>query len=317
MSKLVLIDGHSILYRAYHAIPSLTSPDGKPTNAVFGFISMLLRTLQELKPDYTVIVFDRPGGTFRNQWYPNYQAQRKTPDDDFIVQIDTTENLLKSMGFCTEGQVGYEADDIIGTLSNKVAEMPNEKIDIVIVTSDRDQLQLVNDHVRLLMPAVSLGVTKLYGEKETVERMGVTPAYIADFKGLAGDPSDNIPGVPGIGPKTAADLINRFGSLEEIYEHLSEVEKSSVREKLENNRDIAFLSKKLATIVLDAPVAIDWSKWTTPDLVRPEIVTSLHELGFESLVKRLTKPISGVAVKQVQPAVQKQPQKNDEQMELF
>ncbi len=298
MSRFVIIDGHAVLYRAYHALPPMNSRDGRPTNAVYGFVSMMLRVVESLAPTHLAVVFDRPGGTFRNELFKDYQAQRPRADDDFISQIATVHEMLEAAGIAVFEMDGFEADDIMGTIVQKLEirggkldnEVGNEKLEqeIIIVTGDRDLLQLATERVKLYMPMKNLSEAKLYGVEEAKERMGVEPHMIPDFKALAGDPSDNIPGVSGVGPKTAVKLITTFGSVENLYEHLADVDKVAVREKLQEHRDNAFMSKKLATIVCDAPIEFSLEDCIMPDLLQPDFIEYLNTLGFKSLIKRLT-----------------------------
>ena len=244
MNRLVLIDGHAILYRAYHALPTtLTTSSGQIVNAVYGFTSMLLRVIAELKPTHLIVVFDTPEQTFRNKLYKDYQIQRPKADDEFIAQIGVVKKVVAEMGIPMSEKAGFEADDVIGSIAFQAKNLKvksqkstlrlrsgqevkstsqNSKIEeIIIVTSDRDMLQLVNDKVKLYMPVKGLSLSKLYGEKEVEERMGVKSSQIVDYKGLVGDPSDNYPGIPGIGPKSAEKLLGQWGTLENIYAHLS------------------------------------------------------------------------------------------------
>lgn len=276
MNRLVLIDGNAVLHRAYHAIPPLTAPDGSVVNAVYGFATMMLRLIGDLKPTHIAVAFDRPKPTFRKKMFEGYQAKRPKMDEELSDQIPKVHDLIASFGIPIFEKDGFEADDIIGTLAHN---RKKEKIDqIIIVTGDRDILQLVEDEkVLVYMPTKGLSEAKLYGEKEVKERMGVAPDKIPDFKALAGDPSDNYPGVPGIGPKTAVSLLATYKTLEGILKtkELSAVEKESAQ-----------LGKDLATICLDVP--IEGSLKPLGTLNRPEAIEVLTALGFRSLLKRLT-----------------------------
>lgn len=313
MSWLVLIDGNAILHRAYHALPpSLTNKNGEPTNAVYGFVGMLLRVIEDLKPTHLAVAFDRPAPTFRKKMYSPYQAQRPDMEDTLVSQVSKIHHVVKSMGIASYGLDGYEADDVMGTIANKVVKSGNshaelvsasksKKIpkqvrddisyldEVVIVTGDRDLLQLVNKKVKLYMPVKGLSDAKLFGEKEAEERMGVPPSQIADLKGLMGDPSDNYPGVSGIGPKTAVSLLQQFGSVENLYTHLDQVANPSVRDKLLKDKDNALLSFKLATVVTDVPVEFDTEKMKLPDdFLTQEVIEAFGNLGFRTLLRRLT-----------------------------
>lgn len=307
MQRLVLLDGNAILHRAYHALPPLTNPKGELTNAVYGFVSMLLRVIEDLQPTHIVVTFDRPAPTFRKELFKEYQAQRPEMEDGLSQQVDKVHRVVKAMDIPIYEKDGFEADDVIGTLAKQAQQKMDE---IVIVTGDRDLLQLVNGKVKLYMPVKGLTEAKLFGKKEATERMGVTPEHVVDLKALMGDPSDNYPGVAGIGPKTAIGLIEQFGTVENIYKHLKDIKKTAVVTKLESDRDNAFLSKKLATVVTDAPVTFDRKKSELNDLLTKAVIDVFGEMGFKTLLKRLTK-LSGKEV-----ADQKK-QQTEEQMGLF
>lgn len=326
MSRLVLIDGNAILHRAYHALPlSLTTPDGQPTNAVYGFVSMLLNVIETLKPTHLAVAFDRPKPTFRKELFKDYQAQRPEMETALVSQIEKVHKVVIALGIPIFEKDGFEADDVIASLASQVssksqpwADRPlDEKInEVVVVTGDRDLLQLVNHKVKLFMPVKGLTESKLFGEKEAEERMGVTPKQIPDFKALAGDPSDNYPGVAGIGPKTAVNLLKEFGSVANLYKQLDKVANPSVREKLAKDKDNAMLSYKLATVVSDAPVKFDPAKAElATDLLTREVIEVFGSLGFRTLLKRLGKMMQ----KEVpELATQKSAKKKDgRQMELF
>lgn len=271
MNRLVLIDGNAILHRAYHALPPFTAPDGSLVNAVYGFVSMLIKLFHDLKPTHIAVAFDRAAPTFRKELFKEYQAQRPKMEDALVGQVDKVHEVVSAFGVPTYELDGFEADDVIGTIAKQVTDQ------VIIVTSDRDLLQLVRDEkVFVFMPTKGLSEGKLYGEKEVVERMGVTPTQIPDFKALAGDPSDNYPGVPGIGPKTAATLLTKHKSLAEILPTLSADDQKSAR-----------LGLELASIRTDVPIAFDFEKSRIPTLDTPSSRQVLEELHFPSLLKRL------------------------------
>jgi len=203
MGKLVLIDGNAILHRAFHALPPMTNKMGEPTNAIYGLVSMFLRVIQDLKPTHIAVAFDEKEPTFRHKEFKEYQSQRPPVAEDLSSQFEKARNFFKAAGVPVYSMPGFEADDVIGTIADKSKE------NVVIVTGDRDQLQLINDKIKLYMPIAGLANAKLFGEVETKERMGVAPNLIDDYKALVGDPSDNYHGVPGIGPKTAIDLLEK------------------------------------------------------------------------------------------------------------
>lgn len=290
MNRLVLIDGNAILHRAYHALPPLTAPDGSVVNAVYGFASMLFKIVNDIKPTHVAVAFDRAAPTFRKEMFKAYQATRPKMEEALVSQIDKVHDLIAAFGIPVYEKDGFEADDVIGTICQQVNSKSIDQI--IIVTGDRDILQLVEDEkVLVFMPTKGLSEGKLYGEKEVVERMGVKPSQIADYKALAGDPSDNYPGVAGIGPKTAAALILQFGNLEQLYkgieEHEAEVSET-VLNKLKAGEENAELSQQLATIRTDAPVEFDIHKARKATLDTPDARKALEDLHFSSLLKRLT-----------------------------
>jgi DNA polymerase-1 len=285
MSKLILIDGNAILHRAYHALPkSLTTKEGEPINAVYGFVSMLLRIIQDLEPTHLAVAFDRKEPTFRKEKFEEYQAHRPEMDEELVSQFDKTKKILTAMGIPVYSKVGFEADDVIGTLSRKASKDDFQEIDIV--TGDRDILQLVDDKVKVYLPVRGLSEGKLFGEREVVEKMGVKPKQIVDYKGLVGDPSDNYKGVAGIGPKTAENLLEEYGSFEKIYENLDKLPKN-LKEKLEKDRESAETSYMLAKIVTDVDVDLDrkgMGKWNVKD---KKLLDVFGNFGFKTLTKRV------------------------------
>lgn len=285
MSKLVLIDGHAVMHRAFHAMPPLTTPAGEPINAVHGLISMLIRIILDLKPTHMAVVFDEKEKTFRQIELPSYQAQRPEMASELSGQFAKAKEFLKAAGIPYYSKPGYEADDVIGTIATKA------KSGVVIVTGDRDQLQLVDDskNIKLYMPVIGLANAKLYGEAETVERMGVPPGKIVELKALTGDASDNYFGVAGIGPKTALNLLNQYETVEGIYKNLDQLP-VKLKEKLENGRQSAMQSHMLATIVRDVPVEFDFddmNKWSLDNKNVIDLFT--NEFGFKTLTVRIKK----------------------------
>lgn len=296
MNRLLLLDGNAILHRAYHALPPLTNTAGKQVHAVYGFASMLMRLEQDLHPYAIVSVFDRPVPTFRKKLYDNYQKNRPKMDDSLAQQIPLVHDLVAAFGIPFYEKDGFEADDVIGTIVKTVssAEFQTEdgkSIDqIIIVTGDRDLLQLVVDEkVLVYMPTKGISQAKLYGEKEVIDRMGVTPKQIIDLKALIGDSSDNYPGVSGIGPKTALALLEKNGTLEHIYAALKSnklVVRSSVIEKLALGEEAAFLSQNLAAIRNDVPISFTVSQMADIKS-RKEAQIFLDTMQFHSLLTRL------------------------------
>ncbi|MGB6882063.1 MAG: 5'-3' exonuclease H3TH domain-containing protein [Microgenomates group bacterium] len=285
MSKLVLIDGNAILHRAYHALPPLTTKKREPINAVYGFISMLLRVIQDLKPTHMAVAFDRKEPTFRHEEYEAYQAHRPEADKELISQFEKAREAISAFGIPIYDKAGYEADDVIGTLA-KQAEKKLEEI--VIVTGDRDILQLVTDKTKVYLPIRGLSDAKLMGEEDVVEKMGVKPEQIDDYKALVGDPSDNYPGVPGIGPKTATKLLLEHGTVENIYKNLGKILESTAK-KLKEGEDLAKISQRLAEIVTNVPVKLDIEDADDWGIGRKEVLDLFTKFGFKALAKRVKK----------------------------
>lgn len=282
MSKLVLIDGNAILHRAYHALPPLTTKRGEPINAVYGLISMLLRVIQDLKPTHLAVCFDESEPTFRHKEFAPYQAQRPAMADELSGQFEKAKKVIEAFGIPIYSKAGFEADDVIGTLAKEATE------DVVIVTGDRDILQLVGGRVKVYLPIVGLSSAKLMGEDEVKEKLGIVPKQVADYKALVGDPSDNYPGVAGIGPKTAISLLEKYKNLNGIYAHLEEIS-PSVREKLIKEKDEAKLSLRLATIVRDVPVKLDIEASGKWDVDSQTVLNLFSRFGFKTLTERVKK----------------------------
>ncbi len=278
----MLIDGNALVHRAYHALPPLTAPSGEPTNATFGFTSMLLKALNEHKPTHVVVAFD-VGRTFRHERYAEYKANRVKMDEELAVQFDSVRRVVDAFGIANCGAPGYEADDILGTLSRQAHQ---RGMDTLIVTGDSDTLQLVRPDVRVLTPGRTFSETRVYDEQAVQERFGVRPEQLIDYKALIGDSSDNVPGVPGIGAKTATQLLQQFGSIEGIYAHLDEVRSARTRASLEANREQVLASRDLVTIVTDVPLPIELGK-ARLEYRRESVLEVFRELGFRSLIDRL------------------------------
>ncbi len=285
MKRLVVIDGHAILHRAFHALPPLSTSKGEVVNAVYGFVSILLRVMEELKPTHLTVVFDTPKPTFRNKLSSDYQATRPKTDEKLIGQFDLAHRVVEEMGILHFEMDGYEADDVIGTI---VRKLKTEKVESIIVTGDKDLMQLVDEYIKLYMPVKGMSVSKLYLVKDVEEKLGVKPKDVVDLKALIGDQSDNYPGVSGIGPKTAVELLRSWGSFEGIYKHLEEIKSKTVKEKLVNGKKDGELSKKLATIETEVPIdfKLDDCKFDTFDT--PQVRWMLEELEFKSLIPRLS-----------------------------
>jgi DNA polymerase I len=281
--RLLLIDGHALAYRAYHATPPMTAPDGEPTNATFGFANMLLKAIDDHDPDYVIATFDA-GRTFRHDAYAEYKATRAKMPDDLRVQVERICELTELMGVPVHTKEGYEADDLLGTLSKKATE---QGLETIIVTGDSDTFQLVDDSVRVLMPRRSLSDVQLYDKEAVRDRYGLEPTQLIDLKALMGDSSDNIPGVRGVGEKTATTLLQEYGDLDTVYEHLGEISQSRFRKALEAGRPEAELSRSLVTIECDLDVDLDLDAAVWGEFNRERLMELLRELGFHSLVGRL------------------------------
>ena len=281
--RLMLIDGHAMAYRAYFATPPLTAPNGEPTNAVFGFASMLLKVISDEEPDFVVATFDS-GKTFRHEEYAEYKATRAKMPDDLAVQISRIEELTEALGIPVQTLEGYEADDLMGTLS---ALASAEGLETVIVTGDSDTLQLVSDDVHVLMPRRTMGDVQEYDTAAVKERYGLAPRQLIDLKALMGDSSDNIPGVRGVGEKTATRLLAQYGTLEAVYAHVDDIKQSRFRAALEAGHADALMSQHLVTIVrdLDVSLDLDGARWGVYD--RERLMALMRQLGFHALIDRL------------------------------
>ncbi len=287
MKKLLIIDGNSILNRAYYGIRMLTAPDGTPTNAVYGFLNILFKNIEEDMPDYLCVAFDVKEKTFRHKMYDLYKAQRKPAPEDFLVQLPLMKEVLGAMNLVCLEKPGFEADDIIGTVSRLCEE---QNIECSILTGDKDDLQLASELVKIKLVISKMGstTTTIYGADEVYEKYAVTPTEFIDVKGLMGDTSDNIPGVKGIGEKTAFSLIENYKSIDNIYEKLNELEVSpSVRKKLEEGRDSAYLSRTLATIDRNVPMDFDIEACSIKEYNQELLASIFQRLNFKSFMSKL------------------------------
>ncbi|MEI8343618.1 MAG: DNA polymerase I [Candidatus Moraniibacteriota bacterium] len=287
--KLILIDGNAIIHRAYHALPPFTTKKGELVNAVYGFASTLLSVIAEFQPDYVVASFDLAGKTFRHEKFEDYKATRVKGDDELYAQIPRVKEVVRAFNIPIYEQAGFEADDVIGTIAKQIRQMKNPPfggVETIVVTGDMDTLQLINDTTSVYTMRRGLSDSVMYDSEKVFERYGLTPAQIVDYKALRGDASDNIPGVKGIGEKTAVTLLQKYLTLDGVYENIEEI-KGAVKEKLVRDKVQAYLSKELATISLDAPVELELEKAVLHDFNRETIVKLFSELNFFSLIKRL------------------------------
>ena len=284
--RWVLVDGHSLAYRAYYALPpEMATSSGQPTNAVFGFLSMLIKVLEEQKPAALVVAFDKGRPEFRTERYAGYKAHRKPMPEDLREQMGVIHAVLDALGIPALEVEGYEADDLLATLTGI---LPQED-EIYVVTGDRDALQLVNDRVHIMANRKGITDIVIYDPSGVKDKYGVEPGQIPDYLALKGDTSDNIPGVPGIGEKTAAALISRYGSLEGIYEHLEDVTPPKVRRALEEHRDDAFMSRELATARRDVPIDLETPRsWELKPWDEGELYRVLDSLEFRKHYERLS-----------------------------
>jgi DNA polymerase-1 len=284
MEKLLIIDGNAIVHRAYHAFPPLTDTKNQPIQAVYGFISMLIKVLEEVKPYYLVVCFDRPAPTFRKLLFAGYQAHREGKiAEDLPEQIDKLHDALREIGIPVFEIDGYEADDIIGTISKQASK---GNLETVILSGDRDLLQLVTNNVTVFAPVI--GITKfiLFDEETVYEKYGVRPSQVSDYKAFIGDASDGYPGVNGIGPKTAQNLLKEYDSFENVYKHIKDLS-PKIGLKLATDIEQASLAKKLATIVTDVPVHLDTKKAMVNNFSREKVDAVFANFGFNSIRKRL------------------------------
>lgn len=287
-SELMLIDGHSILNRAFYAIPPLSAPDGTPTGAVYGFLNILFKFIDEENPDKLVVAFDRSEPTFRHEKYNEYKGTRKPMDPDLRVQVTLIKEVLKSMNITVSEKKGYEADDIIGTLSKRMSAKGKK---VVIISGDKDLLQLLDDNITMKNPKTKGGRTTVetYTVSELFDEYGVTPDEFVDLKALMGDTSDNIPGAKGIGPKTAIPLISEYHTVENLLNHIDEIKSKSTAKKIADSRDNIILSKFLAKIDVDAPIETDIESASIKDICNDESMELLMKLNLKSFVDRLKK----------------------------
>ncbi len=287
--KLLIVDGNSIINRAFYAIKGprmLTKADGTPTNAVFGFINILNKYLEEEKPDYLAVAFDLKAKTFRHNLYDGYKADRKGMPDELAAQLPIVKQVLKAMNIEITEVEGLEADDLIGIYS-KTAE--TEGMRVSILTGDRDALQLVSDQVSVIIPTTSKGqtLTTKYTPVEIMDKYGVAPSSLIEVKALMGDPSDNIPGVKGVGEKTALDLIKQYNTIDGLYENLSSISKEKLKANLEECKELAYLSRILGTIVREKDGLTEISAFKRHDINKKELLTLFRDLEFNSFIKKM------------------------------
>lgn len=293
--KFLLVDAHALIYRAYYAIPNLTDANGQLVNAVYGFSKMVLGAISYFEPEYAAVCFDHPKPTFRHKKFDGYKAQRAKMPDDLIPQIQLVKDVVNALNIPKFEIEGFEADDLIGTV-NHLVENLDQQLLTVIVTGDQDSFQLVDNDTHIWMPARGKQRGDIEYDAALVEKkLGIKPLQVIDLKALMGDTSDNIPGVKGIGPKTAAALIQKFGSVEEVYHFLDqnpqggELIKGALLQKLLLGKDSAFLSKDLATIECQAPVDFELEKCRVTGYDKNQVIEIFQRYGFKSLLNFLPK----------------------------
>ena len=288
--KLVLIDGHSILNRAFYGVPNLSNAQGLHTNAIYGFLNILFKILEEEKPDYLAVAFDVHAPTFRHEIYDAYKGTRKAMPDELREQVPVMKDVLRAMNIVIMEQAGLEADDILGTLARKAAA---EGIQVSLVSGDRDLLQISDKSIKIRIPKTKQGRTEIedYYPEDVKRVYQVTPLQFIDLKALMGDTSDNIPGVPKVGEKTATELMVQYGSLDNIYAHVEEIAKKSIRESLIENRELADLSKTLATIKTDCDIILDYEAAKAEGYYTQEAYNLFKQLEFKNMLSRFEKDV--------------------------
>ena len=289
--KLVLIDGHSILNRAFYGVPDLTNGQGLHTNAVYGFLNIMFKILEEEQPDYLTVAFDVHAPTFRHEIYQGYKATRKPMQPELREQVPVMKQMLTAMGICIVEQAGLEADDILGTIAKRGER---EGLEVVLVSGDRDLLQIATDHIKIRIPKTKGGRTEIedYYAKDVEAKYQVNPMQFIDLKALMGDTADNIPGVPKVGEKTATELMVQFGSLENIYAHVEEVSKKAIKESLIQNKELADLSKVLATINTDGDIDYRFENARVGNFYTEEAYVLCKQLEFKNLLSRFEKDVT-------------------------
>lgn len=292
--KIVLIDGHSILNRAFYGVPDLTNAEGLHTNAVYGFLNIMFKILEEEHPDFLAVAFDRKEPTFRHEMYEAYKGTRKPMPNELREQVPVMKEMLTAMGICILEHAGWEADDILGSLA-KLSE--RQGMEVALVSGDRDLLQIASEHTKIRIPKSKMGKTEVedYYAADVLAKYQVTPTQFIELKALMGDTADNIPGVPRVGEKTATELMVNYGSIDGIYAHLEEISKKSIRENLAANRELADLSKKLATIKTDCELDFSYDNARAEGFYTKEAYALCKKLGFKNILSRFDEEASRTA----------------------
>jgi DNA polymerase-1 len=283
---VILVDAHALVFQAFHAIPAMTGPDGRPTNALFGFTRDLFLLRDELKPEYLLCAFDRPEPTFRSDLYPDYKAHRPPPPDDLISQVPRIQAVIESFNLPVLSAPGFEADDVLATVAAAAEQRGH---DVLLATSDKDCRQLITDRVRMY----NLRKRQVFGREELLADWGVTPEQVVDFQALVGDSVDNVPGVPGIGPKTAAKLLQQYGTLDNLLARRNELPKGKMKENLSAWAEKVLLSRRLVRLATDVPVQFDWDAWRVHDYDAPRLQALFEEAGFRGFAAKVRSAMRG------------------------
>ncbi len=292
MDKLVLIDGHSIIHRAFYGVPDLTNSEGLHTNAIYGFLNIMFHILDEEKPDYFIVTFDEHAPTFRHEMLKEYKGTRKPMPEELRSQVPVMKEMLSAMGVLVISKPGLEADDLMGTLAKEGERLGME---VAVISGDRDLLQIASEHIMIRIPKTKKGGTEIenYKASDVKELYQLTPAQFIELKALMGDTADNIPGVPKVGEKTATELMVQYGSIDAIYEHIDEIKKNSIRESLRENRELADLSLKLATIKTDCELDVHPNDAPVPEFYTKEAYELCRKLELKSFYKRFDDAVTG------------------------
>jgi len=282
MEKIIIIDSNSVIHRAFHALPPLKNKKGEVVNAVYGYLTFLFKAIRELEPDYIAACFDVSKCTFRREMFEEYKAKRQKAPDELYSQIPLVKEVLRKFNIAIFEKEGYEGDDLIGTISKK----ENGNLEKLILSGDLDNLQLINENVKVVFLGNKVNALNIYNIKKVEEKYELHPDQIVDFKALRGDASDNIPGVSGIGEKTAISLLKEFGDLENIYNNIDLI-KGKIKEKLIEEKEKAYLSKELARILTNVEFEFDINKCKWGDFEKEGVIEMFEEFGFKSLIPKI------------------------------
>ncbi len=282
MKKIIIIDSNSVIHRAFHALPPLKNKKGEVVNAVYGYLTFLFKAIRELEPDYIAACFDVSKSTFRKDLFEEYKAKRQKAPDELYYQIPLVKQVLKKFNIAIFEKEGYEGDDLIGTISKK----ENGNLEKLILSGDLDNLQLINENVKVVFLGNKVNALNIYDIKKVEEKYELHPDQIVDFKALRGDASDNIPGVSGIGEKTAISLLKEFKNLENIYSNIDSIQ-GKTKEKLIEEKETAYLSRELAKILTDVEFEFDIEKCKWGNFEKEEVIKTFEEYGFKSLIPKI------------------------------